>query len=267
MSRSETLGKSNLQVVIRLYGRTVLCTVLSLILFFFISVIFTSLFTEVVGEYVYQLDENGEYVRDENGNPIYEIVYYDKDEPNKDDTTSSSTTTTTMTDPSTTTTSVNPKQYEKFRSPLTPVANFFMNLITQIAMLALLLSSLYTSLWELGDKDSNLVAFGHKAKDIWRGLKIGGILIIPSAIVYIVCVVLSLIHPETSEVYRAIYGWCNAPFLPLLNWIYAAPEGLRLALMALPLIVVPTICTVCYRFGFRQLSLGEKIVYTKNDNK
>ncbi len=266
MARSETLGKSNLQVVIRLYGRTVLCTVLSLLLFFFISVIFTSLFTEVIGEYVYQLDENGQYVRDENGNPIYEIVYYDKDEPNEDGDTTT-TTTTTVTDPSTTTTTVNPKQYEKFRSPLTPLASFFMNLITQIAMFALLLSSLYTSLWELGDKDSNLVAFGHKPKDVWRGLKIGGILIIPSAIVYITCVVLSLMKPEMSEVYRALYGWCNAPFLPLLNWIYTAPEGLRLALMALPLIVVPAVCTVCYCFGFRQLSVGEKIVYTKNDNR
>lgn len=71
-------------------------------------------------------------------------------------------------------------------------AEIALNVLSSILMLLLLAAFPYSIVWSKGDRDKNSVNFGHMQEDKLRGLKVGLMAAIPSAIGYIVLVLSKL---------------------------------------------------------------------------
>ena len=140
-------------------------------------------------------------------------------------------------------------------------------IITQIIGLVLVGSFVYPNMWSLGAKDSNLVRFKHKKEDKLRGLKIGLIAIIP---LFIAMVVFLVALREATAV--ALFAMLFASFFSFIHAIGGSAQYLsdlsvlQSIMMVLPLFIIPLIAWAAYLLGYKDISLGEKLIY-KNNNK
>lgn len=117
---------------------------------------------------------------------------------------------------STTETTLGPGQRKQtIRSTMPVGAEIALNVLSSILMLLLLASFPYSIVWSKGDRDKNSVNFGHMQEDKLRGLKVGLMAAIPSAIGYIVLVLskLGVCFPK----YIFLYRFANVPFMPIIN--------------------------------------------------
>ena len=250
MIEKETAQKTNIQLALRVYGKCVLCMVMCLFIYISVTAICTGVFTETVGERVYYTDSNQQYIRDEAGNAVFRDVYADGSQGvTKEEAQALAD------DNGWTVAAVS------LRSEMSAGAAAGMNVVLQVLMAVALIALIYSSIWSLGDRDANLVAYHHRQADPLRGLKIGLLAVIPSAVLYVLLVALSLAKPTLSDDYFTLYAWANAPLMPLLNTFKTAQGGLRLALSIIPLLPVPLITLTAYALGYRQISLSEKLIY------
>lgn len=272
MAQQKTTGKTNFQAALSVYGKTILCAVMSLFVYFSVTAVFSGL-TETVGQRIYPLDENGEYILDENGEPIYETEYFEDE-----DTATTTTTTTTTTTAGTTaagtseatapTTTLPKSLTVPIKSELSTGAAWGMNLLIQALTGTIMVVLVYSYIWAIGDKDANMVAFGHRQEDKLRGLKIGCMAMIPAAVLYVAYVAVRIALPASAEVYTLLYCWLNAPYLPIVNAIntIASPVW-ETVLMACPLLVVPAVSWLAYALGYRQIAVSEKFLYVGGKKK
>ena len=198
-----------------------------------VTAIFSGL-APVVGERVYPLDKDGNYVLDENGEAVYKDIYYEEEEetPLKGDNSSVSGTGGADAPADTSET----KQVTiSLRGELSAEAQWGMNVLIQLLTATILVLLVYTAVWSVGDKDANLVAFGHREHDLLRGLKIGALATVPAAVAYIVYVTLCMFAPTKAEAYTSLYCWLNAPFMPLVN----AANGVQLPVLEKALLALP----------------------------
>lgn len=289
------LRKQNVRLAVGVYVRTILAALLSVLVYFSVSLIFESLGTEDIGYEIYQQDSSGSMVL------ISQVYYSDVSESSTTDTqttTSSETTSTsasqtvstettgsqtsgsetsasagstTLTETTETTGTTAKIQTISIRSKLSPGAAFVEKLLCQLMMLALLISFPYSCLWERGDKDRNHVDFHHMEYDRWRGLRVGMMAAVPSLIVFVllVCWKLGLL----KQWYLIIYRWLNFCFLPYLDTIFGnftvkAADASWLLLFGCFAIVaiIPLVSHIAYQLGYRHISISEKFIY-KNSNK
>lgn len=273
MEKKDNMGKSNGKLALDVYGRTVLCMVMSLFIYVSVTAVFSGVFTRPIGEQIYKMDENGEYLRDENGDPIYEVVYYSDTSGTSDAAGTAGTSVTSATAAAsgaagTTASSTEKTTRVTIRSELSAGAEFGMNLLVQVLTLMMLVAMVYSVLWGQGDRDANAVAFHHREEDKNRGLKVGLLAMIPAAVLYLVYVGLCLALPDKAGDYLSLYGWLNAPFLPVIKAIETVKSTAgRLILPLLPSLSVPLIGFLAYRLGYRQISLSEKFLYVNPNRK
>ena len=104
-----------------------------------------------------------------------------------------------------------------------------------------------------------------------RGLKVGLMAAIPSAIGYIVLVLskLGVCFPK----YIFLYRFANVPFMPIINSMVSTEIQNTAqvpwpAILAMLMVVafVPLVCHFAYFLGYKQISLSEKFIYI-NPNK
>jgi hypothetical protein len=150
-------------------------------------------------------------------------------------------------------------------------AEIALNVLSSIMMLLLLASFPYSIVWSKGDRDKNSVNFGHMQEDKLRGLKVGLMAAIPSAIGYIVLVLskLGVCFPK----YIFLYRFANVPFMPIINSMVSTEIQNTAqvpwpAILAMLMVVafVPLVCHFAYFLGYKQISLSEKFIYI-NPNK
>ena len=131
---------------------------------------------------------------------------------------------------------------------------------------------IYTSLWKLGDGDANLVAFGNAKHDSIKGLKIGALAVVPSFISWIIVVL-----AKTGAVpggWFALYRFMNYQLFTLVNAIFGQSVNTT-DMISWPqifaglsvLVFVPLVAQISYMLGFKRISLGESLIYKKNDNR
>ena len=140
---------------------------------------------------------------------------------------------------------------------------------------------LYANTWAYGDRDANFVQFGRTKRDIFKGLKVGVIVSLPSFLMNIPVVLskLEIIPFDFMPYYRILM----APLWPLINFIHpygavphpaveatelteamAATEAItwgQLGLMALLPLIFVGFCWAGYELGYHRISLGFKLVY------
>lgn len=139
-------------------------------------------------------------------------------------------------------------------------------IVTQIFCLFILIAFVYSPVYELGFKESNLVRFKHAEQDLLRGLKIGVIADGFFILTYIGLVISKFLSPEMPT---SIYKLLNSYAYSIIEVISGnAKVGElsvgKLVLLGLPLIIVPAVATVGYILGYKGISLSEKLIYKKN---
>ncbi len=233
---------SDMRLAGKVYGRTVLVTVMSIILYVSLLFLFNSIGTHSIGYQLYEKVEGGDPIAI--GDPYY---YKDGEGPVPDIELEENQT------------------YMILRSELDTGMTIAFNVIAQSFMLILLLMLPYGIMKERGEKDRNLTRYEHKSADLWRGLRVGLISSAPSFVLYIVWLVSQCMPNPTTPV-MAMFRIANYPFTPLLSWLIPQQTGVTVlgavGVLVL-LLLVPGICALGYRLGYKNISIMERIVYQK----
>lgn len=142
--------------------------------------------------------------------------------------------------------------------------------VSQIFCLMLLICFIYPNLWQLGTKDSNLVKFKHEKEDKLKGLKIGLISVVPIYI-FLLCPVAAKIFGFNFS--PLLFKTLNPSFFSLIEVILNGARTVAelsawryILLMLLPLII-PAVSAAAYILGYKNISVGEKMIYKKKNGE
>lgn len=254
----EKKGIVDIKMALGVFLRTILVSLLCLMVYFGIWVILETVSTHEIGYRVYELDENN--------NPVVVEEVYTEDGDTAP--TTSATAPTGSTDETT-----RYQQIEKIRSEMPAGVVALREILCQIIMLLLLIAFPYSMLWLQGDRDRNRVHFGRMDPDPWRGVRVGLMAAIPYMVVYVLLIAskLSLFMDGFIHLARFIM----TPFLPLYNLV-ADPQAIvatadvpwwGIAVLLIPVAALPVICGGAYHLGYKQYSIREHLTYAKQDKK
>ncbi len=146
------------------------------------------------------------------------------------------------------------------------------DIVALILQGVLFISFVYTDLWRQGDRDANAVSFGRMSYDKWRGLKVGLLAAAPSILTFVVLVAEKLFG--FFPYYAAWYCIFHLCFYPIVAWSFGAPINVTtagigwsgIAGAGIPVLILPIVATVAYTLGYKQIAVGERLVY-KNKKK
>lgn len=153
------------------------------------------------------------------------------------------------------------------RSGLSKSGNAVFLTVSQIFCLLLTIAFIYPNLWQSGTRDSNLVKFKHKQEDKLKGFKIGLIAAIPFFLFWAFLLAARLgLSPNFPP---ALYKFLNASFYSVIQLAVggAVKAGelavWRILILLLPVAALPLIGWISYLLGYKNISIGEKLVYKK----
>ena len=145
--------------------------------------------------------------------------------------------------------------------------------VSQIFCTLLTVAFVYPNLWQLGAKDSNLVKFKHKVSDPLKGLKIGLVGTIPSFLLFGGFFACKFAYPKLPYAIYRFLNCTNYSFVYLIGGEGSNPqvtvgetEIWRFILLFLLLLIIPAVAFGAYLLGFKDISLGERFIY-KNVKK
>jgi len=147
-------------------------------------------------------------------------------------------------------------------------------LITLVLIVPLYIALLYSPIWTEGDRNRNMVQFGHLVWDKYKGLKIGLFLMIPY---FIENVFLTLSWAKVIPDIFWIYKILNSHLWPIMTWLNPIQEGNWISInnmSVLSLIICwifmfyPLIISViAYFLGYKGISVSEKLIYKNKPRK
>lgn len=144
--------------------------------------------------------------------------------------------------------------------------NFIWSLVVQLISALIFISMVYSPSWYCGDHDSNSVQFGRMEEDLYKGLKIGLLAMIPYALTPVILVLSKLQafgELDLSFVYRIL----NIHQLYAINWLVSPEKTIAevswLAIIGVWLyhLVIPLTCGIAYRLGYAHISLSERLIF------
>ncbi|HCA30971.1 MAG TPA: hypothetical protein DEP23_16150 [Ruminococcaceae bacterium] len=293
-NKTSRTDMGNARLALNVFVWTIFAAVMNLIIYMSLTMIFSGISTKTIGEGLYEKAEDGS-VR------LIESIIYDKttavasglDETtsaietsastavqnttntvssasNPTETQNKSETTVTNVSNTTDTTLASNQFKQSIRTEMSAGASLALDTISQLFMLILLVTLVYSKLWERGDKDNNSVNFGRMQEDKLRGLKVGLMAAIPSFVFYILLFFCKL--GLISDKYMFIYRFLNISFMPIISNLTgrssttADASWLSILAILLTVAVVPLVCYIAYLLGYKEISLGEKFIYV-NPNK
>ena len=139
--------------------------------------------------------------------------------------------------------------------------------VSQIFCILILFSFIYPNIWHIGTTDSNLVKFKHKAEDKLKGLKIGLIAVAPEYLFLLFVIIAKAGAAPKFPV--VLLKFLNAAFYSLTQVICGSAayvselSVIRLILLLLLPLVIPAVSCVSYILGYKNFSVGEKLIYKK----
>ena len=146
---------------------------------------------------------------------------------------------------------------------------WLMNVIVMVLVVPLYTALLYTPIWTEGDRNRNMVQFGHLEKDLTKGLKIGVFLPIPYLIWNLL---LTFSKAGVLFDFLPLYKILNAHVWPFVTWLAPSPSVTGLSVGGLIgcwlLSFYPTIVSVvAYILGYKAISVSEKLIYKNKPRK
>ncbi len=126
----------------------------------------------------------------------------------------------------------------------------------------LLVTLIWQTVYMIGFRDSNMVKTGHRAKDLYKGFKIGALAQIPFFVFFAFSVAFNFRF--------ALYRVFNSAYYWLLTAIAGNDEYMRMGAvkiigMALIFLIVPAISSAAYIFGYKGIDLFSKLVYKRKE--
>lgn len=237
--------KEILKPAVGMCGRQIIVTIMNIFVCISLMVLATAAFTKVNGYDAYVYEKDGT-------EPIAQYTYLNADgeDTKKAEYEAEGYTVRTS---------------EK-RSPMSKNGQIVYHTVAQIIAILLMTGFIYPNLWSLGAKDSNLVYFKHKSEDKLRGLKIGLIASIPPIIIMLVIFIFG------RNIFNvALFALIFSNFYSLIEVISGSALVLselaiwQMLLMLLLFVIPITIAFVAYLLGYKGISIGEKIIYKKNN--
>lgn len=135
------------------------------------------------------------------------------------------------------------------------------NITSQIFMILLFSVMLYTVIWSCGDADRNLVHYGHIKRDKLKGLKTGLLAAIPAFLTWIIQCIYGF--GVFNGNFASVYAVVNIPFKPYIDLVlgngFAWYDAFLLLIAPIGFIVL--YCFAVYEIGYRQILVGEKLIY------
>ena len=137
---------------------------------------------------------------------------------------------------------------------------------SQIALIGIFWVSIYVPFWEFGYNDRNYVNINKKEKDILQGTKIGFLISIPYLITSSLMILVKL----------NLFKWLSYLFVGFNSFFYYFIDSLiskpdpsltswwTIILFAIMPLFIPFVSTIGYIFGYKEISIKEKILYKKN---
>lgn len=231
----------------KLYGKVVLATVMAFFIVISVNVIATGLMSEETGYKAYGVKEESQEQE-----LLYEYSNSDGEDTQKEKYEEQGYTITTE------------KIYRIKKSGVT-----FFHITSQFFSLMILTVFIYSFLWKVGTKDNNLARFGHITADKFRGFKIGLVACIPYAVFVLALFVLRFI--ARTNVSTALIEFLNSHIYSFTSLVLGENAFLdisfiRLFGLLLLGLIVPIISGISYLIGFKDIAIGEKILYKKKKN-
>ena len=152
----------------------------------------------------------------------------------------------------------------KIRSEMTRGGTAAFLTVSQIFCILILFSFIYPNICTT---DSNLVKFKHKAEDKLKGLKIGLIAVAPEYLFLLFVIIAKAGAAPKFPV--VLLKFLNAAFYSLTQVICGSAvyvselSVIRLILLLLLPLVIPAVSCVSYILGYKNFSVGEKLIYKK----
>ena len=145
----------------------------------------------------------------------------------------------------------------KIRSEMTRGGTAAFLTVSQIFCILILFSFIYPNIWHIGTTDSNLV----------KGLKIGLIAVAPEYLFLLFVIIAKAgVSPKFPVV---LLKFLNAAFYSLTQVICGSAvhvselSVIRLILLLLLPLIIPAVSCVSYILGYKNFSVGEKLIYKK----
>lgn len=229
-----------------LFGRSVIVVIMCFFICISMSVLSTAIFTENIGYTAFGYTDDNE-----DGVELYTYYNADGDDTKKAEYEAQGYTLQTV----------------NIRSQLSSTENGIFLTVTQICCIAILISFIYPSLWQLGCKDSNLVRFKHKSEDIFKGLKIGVIASIPSIIFFAIILICGI--GAYSKLPASLYKFVNCQYFSFIELILKNTvtvgdiNAIQYFLLFLLLLIIPATAFISYLLGYKDISISEKFIYKK----
>lgn len=153
------------------------------------------------------------------------------------------------------------------RSVLSNRGKAFFLIISQVFAFLLFCGFIYPEFWHNGTTDSNLVKFKHKNEDKLKGFKIGAVAAVPNYLFLVFLVIAKLgVFPSFPV---ALYKFLNSSVYSFIEVILGTAvtvselSAWRLALLFVLPLLIPVVSGVSYILGYKNISIGEKLVYNK----
>ncbi len=157
------------------------------------------------------------------------------------------------------------------RSQLTKQQNILYYSITQFFCSVLVISFLYPHFWHIGTKDSNLVHFNHKKKDLFLGLRAGLIGVAPFILftLFLGLAPIKFASVFPVSIFGFLNSWLYSIIIPIANgaFIFKELSLLKVILIALIQLLPAAVTTLAYILGFKDISISERFIYKKNKSK
>ena len=225
----------------KLFLKLLLVNIMGFFIVLSFNIIFTGIFTENIGYKAYGVtEENPQSVE------LYEYYYSDGDD-------------------------VKFAEYEQqgykitkanIRSLLLGGHRIAFLLVSQAINLVILVTIIYGNVWQMANNDSNMVRYKHKEEDKFKGLKIGALAVSPY--------VLLLLILSFTKFNVGLYKVINSAFYGFIDLICSDAltfdnlSIFKILLMFLILLVVPAVTQGVYLLGYKDISIGDKLLYNGN---
>lgn len=233
---------------IKIFGKLVIVTFMCFFLVISFSVFGNALFTENVGYTAYgTLQDSEESVE------LYKYYFADGEDLKKADYEAQGYTISEI----------------SIKSQMTKSETIGLGIVYQIFALVILITFIYTYLWQLGTKDSNFVHYNHKKEDKLKGLKMGAIAIIPSVLFLSFLVITKNTASQGFPV--ALYRFFNSYAYTFVEWVTSGAMKFNqlgignIVLLYIIQLIVPVIAFISYLLGYKNIMLSEKILYIKKN--
>lgn len=233
--------KDTLKLSLKLFAKLFLCNVLSMVIVISLLFLANIFFTENAGYHAFGS-------KGENSEPefLYEYRFNDGEDTQYENYLSQGYTI----------------HKKNIRTDVSKAGKAFVDALSQIVCILLVVMVLYSVLWNAGNKDANRVRFNRITYDKYKGIKVG---LIASAPYILFSAAMLLLKNFPVVMYKLI----NSVFYIFIQLIcgnavtFGEVGSFKIFILILIQLLFPVFAWVSYQLGYKDIILSDKLIYKK----